>query len=622
MSSINILVIDDSTDFTSGFERLIQSLGHTATITVDPEEGKRLLTQEEFDLILVDCFMPTTDGFTLAAELSTIIVEQELSSKIILMSGILIDDASKKEAHSHSYIEDYLIKPISKETLDETLARYSNTSEASVLLEFLQPALTDTEALECLSSTTKINGFELAYILPAMSDFEFSHTIKLTDNKTQSTYSVGLNSGFLTNISSSEYNNSLGELLVGLGYLTREDLSSYINSDEFKTSKKPIGKALVELNLLSPHAVPVALKQQNVNRLADILALENLSCVFEHEHPAEKDHSCSLNLYDIKRECKHWVQTHPSVKFINVLESVFNDFSFQKTSALLEEDPHYAALSKILSSPINKYSDAELCLIYESMIEGKLCLSGGTDTSFSLEQKSIMELVKSLKFKNKQNNPYSLFNLEIETATDQQVSKAYQSFAKELHPDKLSSVLSPSELKEAQNIFTEITKAFNLIKTSDNRKTFESFKKNKGTQTKLQCNNNLEAAKTLLNKGEYTKAVQILDQPEMHSNYPNEFGLYYLWASLKSKTPSKVKGAINSILEKEKKSLTNSSLYYYIKSLVSLQESDNEGFKKFIALSLNADAQFLPARREVQMMKRSIATKPKAKSWFSFKKTS
>lgn len=625
MSTLNILIVDDSADFTSGIERLINSMGHTATVCSEPDQAKRLISQHRFDLTLVDCFMPTTDGFTLAGELNTIITAQTLPTKIILMSGILIDDASKKEAHSYPYVEDFLIKPLSKDQLFEVFKGFLPENNVSVLTNLLHQELSTTDINDALSEATSIEGYELCYLLPLLSSHGLSYKINLKDNDTGNKFVITIQAGFLSGISSSEYNNSLGELLVGLGYLTREDLSSYINSDDFKTSKIPIGKALVALNLLSPHAIPVALKQQSVNRLDDLLLLENLSVVFEQEEEIEgHDHSTSLNQYDIKKEVRIWVESKVSKSAQKKLKSVFTDLSFRKSPTLSDKDPESIKLDTILDSDANTYTGDEIATLFSNLIEGNIQTAGATDTFFSVEKKVLIKKLESLQFKLKQDDPYSLLGVEPEDISDQSISKAYQNLAKELHPDKIANILSNTELEDAESIFSEITKAFNLIKTSDNRKTYESFKKNQGTQEKLQCNNTLEASKILLNKGEYSKAYEVLNTPEMHSNYPKEFGLYFLWAALKSGHAAEVESKFMPLIDFEQKTLANSALYYYVKGVRALTQNDFDGFQKFIQMSLKDNPQFLPSRRELQIAKGIMGASKKAtsKSWFSFKKSS
>ncbi|MGH1467888.1 MAG: response regulator [Bdellovibrionales bacterium] len=625
MSTLNILIVDDSAEFTSGIKRLINSMGHTTTICFEPDQAKRMINQHIFDLALIDCFMPTTDGFTLAGELNTMIKEQGHPTKIILMSGILVDEASKKEAHSYPYVEDYLLKPLSKELLLKVFSNYIPEENSSVLTELLQQDLNTSDINDILTSATKIDGYELCYLLPLLSNNELSYKINLTDSATGNSFSINLRSGFLSSISSSEYNNSLGELLVGLGYLTREDLSSYLNSEAFKTSKVPIGRALVNLNLLSPHAVPVALKQQSLNRLDDLLLLDDLSVSFEQQgNEVGYDHSTSLNQYDIKKEARIWIESKLSKPAKKKLKANFSDLKFQKNPVLFGNGFEKEELDSILDTDSTKYTDVDIATLFSHLVEGNIEAAKTTNTSFSVEKQALLKKIESLKLKLKQNNPYSLLGVDPEDVSDQKISKSYQNLAKELHPDKINSILADSELEDAQTIFTEVTKAFNLIKTSDNRTTYESFKKNQGTQEKLQCNNTLEASKILLNKGEYSKAYEVLNTPPMHTNHPKEFGLYFLWAAIKSGNFKEIESKYSPLLNFEQKKLTNKALYYYIKAVKALEQNNLEEFQNFIQSSLKESPQFLPARRELQMAKGRTASPRRAasKSWFSFKKSS
>lgn len=626
MSSLNVLVIDDSSDFGEGLKRLIESLGHQVHLCEQPDKAKTLVNQNRYDLILIDCFMPNIDGFSLSSELFKITKQNGSATKFILMSGILVDEASKKEAHSHDHVSDFLVKPISKHKLEETLETHFEQTKNSILNELLSQNSTENDISAALSTCSSIKGVELSYIIPLISEMGLSCKLNVLDQTTQNTYSISFQEGLLSNIFSSEYNNSLGELLVGLGYLIREDLSSYINSEDFKNSTIPIGLALTQKNLISPHAVPVALKQQNINRLNDILSIKKMVCSLESSSSTKKsDSSSHLNQYDIQKECRIWVEQSITDEDVTVLKNLFSAVHFKKSVTLMEHDPSFEKISDLLSIEPEKLSDKnDLIFLFSNLVGGELQPAEDYDPDSSLEKKSLLAKVHSLKLRVKQNDPYTLLGVEPEGISDQKISKKYQVYAKDLHPDKIQSILSQEELEEAQEVFIKITEAFNLIKTEDNRTTFESFKRNKSTQLKLQCNNNLEAAKTLLFKGEYTKAFHLLNTEEMHSNYPNEFGLYFLWAALKSKDATGVSSQAPILFEREKKTLNDESLYYYVKSLEALKAENLELFQDFIKKSLQANSQFLPARRELQIAKSHLRSKNKktSKSWFSFKKSS
>jgi PAS domain S-box-containing protein len=63
LEKISVLVVDDSEDTTEMLTRLLKMSGAVVTGTTSPEEGLRIVAQEEFDVVLSDISMPGMDGF-------------------------------------------------------------------------------------------------------------------------------------------------------------------------------------------------------------------------------------------------------------------------------------------------------------------------------------------------------------------------------------------------------------------------------------------------------------------------------------------------------------------------------------------------------------------------------
>jgi len=106
MNNLSVLIVDDSADFANGLKRIFESMGWSAQTAENQENAKYLFSADAFDLVLVDCFIPGADGFTISNELSKLNDETKGSSIFFLMSGILVDDSSKKEALSYPHIKD------------------------------------------------------------------------------------------------------------------------------------------------------------------------------------------------------------------------------------------------------------------------------------------------------------------------------------------------------------------------------------------------------------------------------------------------------------------------------------------------------------------------------------
>lgn len=623
MGSKHILLIDDTLEFSAGLERLLNSMGHLTRSCSDLEQAKQMVSTQDFDLIFVDCFMPMHDGFQVSKELAKILKAKKSETKMIMMSGIIVDEKSQKEALSKSYISHFLVKPISKDRLEECVGTVKASPQNSSFFCKLSQIEKAQDLESLLNAKKKINGIELAFLVTAISKFELSCNIDISDSETAKSFSISIHSGSLDRITSSEYSNALGELLVRLGYLSNDDLSSYINSPEFKTNQTPIGLALTNLNLLSPHAVPIALQQQIRNRLSDLFIIKKFDFTFSALAPKPSDGFCSLDLYDLRVASSNFLKSEKADSFLSDIAPCIKSVTLAESKT--EKVASGTTLPELNSGT---YSNEDLKIIMSNIVLEVLIVEPidfSEENSVTLAKQHILDMISNIQFRAKSGNPYDLLDITVRGSSDQKISKAYQEIAKVLHPDKVSKVLDKKDLSLADATFNRVSEAFNLIKTADNRKTYESAQKNHSTQIKLHCNNILEAAKSLLSRGEYTKAFESLNTKEMHEHEPNEFGLYLLWSAIKTKNTVSLKKTVSNIFEEEKKDLSNEALYFYLKGLHALENGDNGGFTKYISQSLKADPKFLPARREIQIAKNKVAQQKSASakaSWFSFKKSS
>ena len=629
MKNLSVLIVDDSTDFSSSLKRVFENMGWEADTAAEEEQASKLFKEKSHDLVLVDCFMPGTDGFTISKNLSDIKEQNKLDSIFFLMSGILIDASSKKEALSYSHIQGFVSKPIDSTKFQNDLNKFFPSDQASPIKIFTNKNLKMHSALEELKNITSVQNYESVFILKQLSEQEFSGTVKFTTDSFETL--VSFYNGQITSVFNSNFEDSLGEILVKMGYLTRDNLSLYISSEDFKDPNLRIGEALIKRNYISPHSIPIALKEQKKLRIQKILS-DDGSFDFSVEEDADYEGSLesSLNLHEVEQTLVNLIEDLPEKTFGVKLAKSLSDFNLELGSQQAESStgPSKQEIQTLIESK-NKglpLDSKEIKVMTTLLLQRSLDLvsfADDLDNSSPSEKNLIRQRVQYLAQKVKLKSPYEILNLSSDSITDQKISKKYQSIAKELHPDKLSRILNAEEQEKASQIFAEFTKAFNSIKTAEARKAFESFKVNQNTQDQLNCNADLELAKQSLQSGEYTKALKILDTELMHKYQPNEFGLYFLWAALKNKDYVLNRDA-NKILEKEMKDLKSEALYYYLKAVLAFKASEDlESFEKFINLSLKADPQFLPSRRELQIVRSHLqSTKKQKSSWFSFKKSS
>ena len=80
---MNILIVDDDRVVLSSCKRILESEGHTTSLTSSAQEAITILEEKKFDLLLVDVIMPEYDGIYLIGS-----VRDKLPDlPILVMSG-------------------------------------------------------------------------------------------------------------------------------------------------------------------------------------------------------------------------------------------------------------------------------------------------------------------------------------------------------------------------------------------------------------------------------------------------------------------------------------------------------------------------------------------------------
>jgi len=107
---MKILVIDDKVEITTMLSEFLNSKGFETVVANDPMDGLRHIQQEQYDVILLDMFMPVISGITIIDSLATdeILKNQNIFIFSAISSGTIeIRNLLRKDG-----INGYLKKPI------------------------------------------------------------------------------------------------------------------------------------------------------------------------------------------------------------------------------------------------------------------------------------------------------------------------------------------------------------------------------------------------------------------------------------------------------------------------------------------------------------------------------
>lgn len=118
MTASRILVVDDESDIRSTLQEILADEGFEVEVAANADAARAARTKADPDLILLDIWMPDTDGITLLREWSR---EGALSCPVVMMSGHGTVETAVEATRLGAF--DFVEKPLSLNKLLRTVER-------------------------------------------------------------------------------------------------------------------------------------------------------------------------------------------------------------------------------------------------------------------------------------------------------------------------------------------------------------------------------------------------------------------------------------------------------------------------------------------------------------------
>ncbi len=116
MTSSRVLVVDDEADIRALIQEILTDEGYGVTVAADAREASAARQDDKFDLILLDIWMPDTDGITLLRDWSS---AGDLDCPVVIMSGHGTVDTAVEATRLGAV--DFVEKPLSLAKLLRTV---------------------------------------------------------------------------------------------------------------------------------------------------------------------------------------------------------------------------------------------------------------------------------------------------------------------------------------------------------------------------------------------------------------------------------------------------------------------------------------------------------------------
>ncbi len=118
MSAVQVLVVDDEADIRELIQEILGDEGYEVTVAASAAEARTANEKGKFDLVLLDIWMPETDGITLLKEWSE---QGEPRCPVVIMSGHGTVDTAVEATRRGAF--DFVEKPLSLAKLLRTVER-------------------------------------------------------------------------------------------------------------------------------------------------------------------------------------------------------------------------------------------------------------------------------------------------------------------------------------------------------------------------------------------------------------------------------------------------------------------------------------------------------------------
>lgn len=166
MSQPQILIVDDERSIRDTLQDILEDEGYVITTAANAELARAALKASEFDLILLDIWMPDVDGITLLRESRA----RGLQCPVVMISGHGTVETAVEAIQHGAY--DYLEKPLTTAkllvTIDRALQSSEQQKQISQLKRQLEPVselIGHSEIIEQLRTRVKKIGMTQSWVM-------------------------------------------------------------------------------------------------------------------------------------------------------------------------------------------------------------------------------------------------------------------------------------------------------------------------------------------------------------------------------------------------------------------------------------------------------------------------
>ena len=302
------------------------------------------------------------------------------------------------------------------------------------------------------------------------------------------------NDGRLCAIQSNRTDELLGNILVGMGTISEDENLRSLTTARLERRKQ--GVILLEMGAVQPMEINEGLRRQMEKRFFDIFSWE--SGTIQKIPKTEIGKHSELSKNELTRLIRLGIMDYTPFSTVITALSPFADAVPKVTVDILPGD------TGIDIEDISRYTVAEILLLGQDPSRALLALYCTDAVSF--EESKFKALIDTLRQKLKtikDQDPFQILGVDRHMS-EGGLKRAYIKIVKENHPDTYSYADDPEVKHLANEIFTEIQKAYTSINKLREGKPIEEPK---GIDDSLQAEILFSKGTEHLRSRDYQKAI-------------------------------------------------------------------------------------------------------------------
>ncbi len=603
-SSIRVFIVDDDLSISNALREIIKKLGFQPVVCPNPAEVLNQFRIQGGHLAIIDCLLPKMPGVELAKN-----IRKEFGDHIglILCSGVYKDKSFIKDALQQTGAIGFFSKPFHLLELQDMVRKALQgkfDEDAMPLENLLTSQFSPSEKIQEINNLKEIEAYDIPWLCCTIMNSLITGVLRFQSEKEKA--KISFQEGRIVQVEMQNPESYFGTLLIEKGYITAAQIDQALG----QRNPKKIGERLVDMNVLSPHIISAINAEQAAIRLSKIIADVTYSVSFSEESINEANVSIDSEtitpflidwLYSkipatwIKQRYLKWLNSPPvrSATTQNY-QRLWHIPPLKNVADLVNDFTKGETLSQALSK--GQFKEDVIYQVFHLLITvGYIQLKREIKPLDEIAQ--MARLNKILADMQTQDH-FATLGLS-RAVKSLEIKKTYYELAKIFHPDKIPSNASPKLKELAQNVFSRMTTAYDVLSNDEKRATYLKEIEHGRAEKILQAEGLLEDAKTLLKLGQAAKALIQFEKVLELRPPTSEIWIHYAWAKMLSGEGRledrlvEVEGILNKIPPEDR----HNAIYYFVKAMYQKMIGDEGPAKKNLQNALSLNPKFVDAER-------------------------